>query len=88
MMTLTQAKQVIRDIRADLVARSQEDLDVITGMHILFKDDTPPETRAWYGLRQRLVQRMLDAKSSQDKRPQHARRNQTLYPGVFSFPHR
>ena len=55
-MTLTQTKQVIRQIRAELSEFSNEDLIEITWMHILYKDGTLREYKQLYLLRKGLAQ--------------------------------
>ncbi|TCP15070.1 hypothetical protein EV674_12668 [Simplicispira metamorpha] len=61
-MTLTEAKAMVRDIRADLSTRSNDSLVEITWLHIMFKENAPVKFRRSYGWSKTLAQRLLDAR--------------------------
>lgn len=67
MMTLTQAKQTIRQMRAKLSTDPNEDLAALTWMHILWMDDAPEEMKMSYQLRKALARRLLASRLGLDK---------------------
>lgn len=68
MMTLTQAKQTIRKIRAELSTRSTEDLELLTQFNPLYKGGQTEEFWELLRLRRRLERRLLDARLGRARR--------------------
>ena len=68
MMTLTQAKQTIRKIRAELLTRSTENLEFLVQLNPLYRQDLPEEDWELLRLRKRLERRLLDARLGRSRR--------------------
>lgn len=83
MMTLTQAKQTIRRIRAELSTRSNESLQFEMALKLQFKDGLPEEFWELHLLQRRLAQRLLDTRSGV-KRARKTRAN-SGDPTVYTF---
>jgi len=67
-MTLTQAKQTIRKIRAELSLRSTENLELLTQFNPLYKDGLTEEFWELLRLRRRLECRLLDTRLGRARR--------------------
>ena len=67
-MTLTQAKQTIREMRAELSLRSTEDLELLTQFNPLYKDGLLEEFWEMIRLRRYVESRLLNSRLGRKRR--------------------